>query len=378
MIAQTPLAIAPELTDGLPLVITPSPHPQSASDRAELLADPGFGNSFTDHMITVRWSRDAGWHDAALSAYAPMQLDPAAVVLQYAQSIFEGLKAYRHADGTIAMFRPEANAERFARSAHRLAMPELPAEAFVAACDALVTIDSAWVPSTPGMSLYLRPFMIASEATLVVRPSNEYVFYVVASPAGGYFHGATSGVSVYAGEEYVRAAPGGTGEAKCSGNYAASLLAQQEAAARGCQQVVWLDAAERRYVEEAGTMNLFFVFGSGDDAELVTPSLTGTLLDGVTRRSLIEVARDLGHRVTERRISLVEWRSGVADGSITETFACGTAAVVTPIFDVKAATGDFTIGAESGQLTEQLRAHLVAVQEGNAPDSHDWLHRLTS
>ena len=373
---RTGLRVPTELTDGIPLTVERSDHAVPAAERAAILANPAFGSRFTDHMLTVRWTDGIGWHDALISAYGPLSLDPSAAVLHYAQEIFEGLKAYRQEDGSIVTFRPEANAARFARSAHRLAMPEFPVEAFVAACDALVAVDSEWVPAEYEKSLYLRPFMIATEPFLGVRPAKTYTFAVIASPAAGYFSGGASGVSVYATEDYVRAAPGGTGEAKCGGNYAASLLAQAQAAAEGCDQVVWLDGIERKYVEEMGGMNLFFVYGSGSDAHLVTPELTGTLLPGITRKSLVEAAGDFGLDVHERKISLAEWRADVADGAITETFACGTAAVITPVYSVKARTGDFTIGSAPGPVSAKLRDHLLGVQHGVRPDTHGWTHRV--
>ena len=248
------------------------------------------------------WSRSAGpptqgWHDAQLTAYEPLQLDPSAMVLHYGQAIFEGIKAYRQPDGGVAIFRPEENARRFNRSAARLAMPELPEELFLEAVDALVDIDRAWVPTAEGQSLYLRPFMIATEAQVGMRPAHEYLFLLIAFPVTPFFSGEVKPVTVWLSDEYVRAAVGGTGEAKCAGNYAGSLLAQRQAAEKGCDQVVWLDAVERRWVEEMGGMNLFFVFDDGDGARLLTPALTGTLLPGVVRDSLIALAPELGlHR----------------------------------------------------------------------------------
>jgi branched-chain amino acid aminotransferase len=345
------------------------------AERQELLADPMFGRYFTDHMFVARYAVGRGWYDARLTQYAPLQMDPGTAALHYAQSIFEGLKAYAQPDGTVATFRPEANAARFVRSAERLAMPPVPEQAFLAAVDALVDADRDWVPTGPDQTLYLRPYQLASESFLGVRPAHEYLFLVIASPAGAYFPRGVHPVSVYVSEDYARAAPGGTGHVKCAGNYAASLLPQQEASALGCDQVVYLDAVEKKYIEELGGMNLFFVLGSGDDAELVTPELSGSLLPGITRDSLIALAGDLGHRVTERKVSLDEWRSGVADGSITETFACGTAAVITPIGQVKARSGDFAIGDEaSGPLTMRLRESLLDIQHGRVADTRGWLH----
>jgi branched-chain amino acid aminotransferase len=350
---------------------------RSDAERAEVLADPGFGRSFTDSMVVARYSAGKGWHDARLTGYAPLQLDPATAALHYAQSIFEGLKAYAQPDGSVATFRPEANAARFARGARRLAMPPVPEEAFLAAVDALVDADRAWVPTGPDQTLYLRPYQLASEPFLGVRPAHEYLFLVIASPAGAYFPRGVQPVSVYLSEDYIRAAPGGTGDIKCAGNYAASLLAQEQAIEAGCDQVVWLDAVEKRYVEEMGGMNLFFVLGSGADAELVTPELTGTLLPGITRDSLITLAREKGHTVTERKFTVDEWRAGVADGTVTETFACGTAAVITPVGEVKARTGDFTVGdGNPGPLTMALRESLLDIQHGRVADTHGWLHKV--
>jgi branched-chain amino acid aminotransferase len=364
-------------TEGVPVVVEDVPR-RSATERAELLADPGFGRYFTDTMFVARYRSGEGWYDARLTAYAPLQMDPSTAALHYAQSIFEGLKAYAQPDGSVAIFRPTSNAARFARSAKRLAMPPVPEEAFLAAVDALVDADRDWVPTGPDQTLYIRPYQLATEPFLGVRPANEYLFLVIASPAGAYFSRGVQPVSVYLSEDYIRAAPGGTGDVKCAGNYAASLLAQEQAIAAGCDQVVWLDALEKRYVEEMGGMNLFFVLGSGADAELVTPELTGTLLPGITRDSLITLAREKGHTVTERRFSVEEWRKGVADGTVTETFACGTAAVITPVGEVRARTGDFVVGdGTPGPLSMELRSSLLDIQHGRVPDTHGWLHQVS-
>ncbi|AEW96714.1 MULTISPECIES: branched-chain amino acid aminotransferase [Streptomycetaceae] len=359
--------------------LKPTTQPLSDAERAKILANPGFGRHFTDHMVTVKWTEGRGWHDAELVPYAPLALDPANMTLHYAQAIFEGLKAYRQPDGSVATFRPEANAERFQASARRLAMPELRAELFVAACDALVNQDKAWVPSEGEQSLYLRPFMFATEVGLGVRPANAYLFIVIASPAGAYFPGGVKPVSVWLSEEYVRAAPGGTGAAKCAGNYAASLVAQAQAAEHGCDQVVWLDAIERRWIEEMGGMNLYFVYGGRDGAKarIVTPELSGSLLPGITRRSLLTIAEDLGYEVSEGRISVDDWKNGNADGTLTEVFACGTAAVITPVGSVKSTRADWTVGdGEPGAVTMELRKALLDIQTGAAPDTHGWMHKL--
>ncbi len=359
------------------IALKPTSTPRAASERAAILEDSGFGRYFTDHMVTIQWEEGRGWHDAQLVPYAPISLDPAVMVLHYGQAIFEGLKAYRQPDGSVATFRPTANARRFQRSAARLAMPELPEELFLASIEALVTQDEAWVPSAPEHSLYLRPFMFSTEVGLGVRPASSYVYVLIASPAGMYFPGGIKPVSVWLSEDYVRAAPGGTGEAKCAGNYAASLVAQAQAAARGCDQVVWLDANEHRWVEEMGGMNLCFVYGSGDDVRIVTPSLTGALLPGVTRDSLLTLARDLGYGAEEARISTDMWQEGNASGEISEVFACGTAAVITPVGEIQAADRSWTVGdGGTGPVTARLRETLLAVQTGHGPDPHGWRHPL--
>lgn len=357
--------------------LKPSTHTLSDAERAAVLADPGFGRYFTDHMVTIRWTEGRGWHDARLQPYAPIQLDPANMTLHYAQTIFEGMKAYQQADGSVAMFRPEANARRFQRSARRMAMPELPVATFVEACELLVRQDRAWVPTEGEQSLYLRPFMFANEAGLGVRPAGEYLFLVIASPAGSYFPSGVKPVSVWLSEEYVRAVPGGTGEAKAGGNYAASLVAQAEAAEHGCDQVVWLDAVERRWIEEMGGMNLYFVRGSGPEATVVTPELTGALLPGITRDSLLTIAADMGYRTGEVRISTDEWRQGNEDGSISEVFACGTAAVITPVGSVKSARANWTVGdGRPGAITMRLRQALLDIQTGRGADPYGWMRRI--
>jgi branched-chain amino acid aminotransferase len=353
--------------------LKPSSSVTPAAERERILASPGFGRHFTDHMVTVKWAEGRGWYDAELVPYAPLSIDPANMTLHYAQTIFEGLKAYRRLDGTVAAFRPEANARRFQRSARRLAMPEVPEDLFVAALDALVKQDIAWVPPTGEESLYLRPVMFASEVGLGVRPAKEFLFLVIASPAGAYFKGGVKPVSVWISEEYVRAAPGGTGEAKAGGNYASSLLAQAEAIERGCDQVVWLDGLERRYVEEMGTNNLFFVYGN----RVVTPSFSGSLLAGITRDSVLALAADLGYEVAEERISVEDWRRAGEDGSLTEVFGCGTAAVITPVGRVSSARGGWTVaGGEPGEVTMRLRKALLDTQTGAVADVHGWMHTI--
>ncbi len=361
-----------------PFTRIPHPAPTPDDRRAAILAEPGFGRYFTDHMVTIRWTAAQGWHDAAVVPYGPLSFDPASMVLHYGQEIFEGLKAYRRPDGSIASFRPEANAARFRGSAARLAMAELPEELFIASIAELLAVDHAWVPAAGGEdSLYLRPFMLATEVGLGVRPSAEYLYALIASPAGPYFSGDLKPVDVWLSTEYTRSALGGTGTAKCGGNYAASLLPQAQGAEHGCAQVAYLDAEERTWIDEMGSNNLFFVYGSGDHTEVVTPSLTGSILAGITRDSVLVLAKELGCQVTERRISGQEWLEGAADGRITEVFGCGTAAVVTPIGGVKHSGGEVRIGDGSpGEITQKLRALLTNIQRGSAPDTHSWMRTL--
>ncbi|HEX4700743.1 MAG TPA: branched-chain amino acid aminotransferase [Pseudonocardiaceae bacterium] len=363
------------MTTALSFTRTPNPDPATPERVAEVLAAPGFGKHFTDHMVTIDWNAERGWHDAAVGPYRPITLDPATTVFHYAQEIFEGLKAYRQPDGSIASFRPDANAARFAASARRMAMPELPAELFVDSLRQLIALDGRWVPSARDESLYLRPFMIATGVGLGVNgPSTAFRYFVIGSPAGPYFASGVKPVKVWLCTEYVRAAPGGTGAAKCGGNYAAAFVAQMQAVAEGCDQVVWLDAVERRWVEEMGGMNLCFVFGSGSDARLVTPELTGSLLPGITRVSLLDLAARLGYPVEERRISTDEWEKKAASGELTEVFACGTAAVITPVGSVKSTDGEFMMGAgQPGEVTMRLRAALTELQHGTAPDPNGWM-----
>jgi len=359
----------------LDITTTASDSPRSEAEVAEILANPGFGTNFTDHMFTLEWTPDQGWHGARITKYGPLSLDPATAVLHYAQETFEGMKAYRHADGSIWTFRPEENAKRMVRSSGRLAFPVLEPADFVQAVDALVEADQRWVPEGTGeKSLYLRPFMIASEAFLGVRPAQHVTFMVIASPAGAYFRGGVKPLTLWLTEEYTRAGRGGMGAAKTGGNYASSLVAQQEATSHGCDQVVFLDVAEGKYVEELGGMNMYFVYADG---HVVTPE-TGTILEGITRSAIIELAEKKGHQVEERKFSIDEWREGVASGEITEVFACGTAAVVTPVGTLKWDGGEVSGRATdaAGPLTMEIRQDLVDIQYGRADDTFGWMHRV--
>lgn len=362
----------------LDYTITRTDNPTSAEELSEILANPGFGKHFTDHMVTIDWTEEKGWHDAQVRPYGPMTMEPASNVFHYGQAIFEGIKAYRQPDDSIATFRPDHNAQRFINSAERLAMPELPQEEFIESLRQLVEVDKDWVPEAGGeAALYLRPFMISTEVSLGVHPAKSYRYVLIASPAGSYFSGGIKPVSVWLSTDYVRAAPGGTGAAKFAGNYAGSLLAQAQADEKGCDQVVWLDAIERRYIEEMGGMNLMFVYGSGENVEIVTPELSGSLLPGITRESLLQVAQDLGYKVTERRITAEEWQRDAESGAMSEAFACGTAAVITPVGHVLGDSADFQVnGNEAGEITMTLRERLTGIQRGAVEDTHGWLHTL--
>ena len=354
--------------------VTPHPAPRSVSERAELMAAPKFGTVFTDHMAGATWRRETGWGQRRVVPYGPLSLDPATAVLHYGQEVFEGMKAYRHADGSVWTFRPEVNGARFARSAARLALPELPVEDYIASCAALMQVDLDWVPSEPDTSLYLRPFMFASEAFLGVRPTNVAEYLVIASPAGPYFAGGVRPVSIWVDSVYHRAGPGGTGAAKGGGNYAASLLPQQLAAAKGFEQVCFLDGGTNTALEELGGMNVFLVF---DDGSVHTPALTGSILEGVTRASIMQLACDAGHDVVERRIPLDEVVAALASGRVAEMFACGTAAVVTPIGRLAGEGFDVVVGEGApGPLTMRLRERLTNIQYGIDPDPHGWMQRL--
>jgi len=353
--------------------IQPATNPTPEKDRAAKLVDPGFGRVFTDHMAIVRYDQTKGWHGARVESRAHFALDPATAVLHYAQEIFEGLKAYKRDDGGVNLFRSDANARRFRGSAEIMAMAPLPESVFIEAVEQIIHIDRAWIPGGEG-SLYLRPFMIANEVFLGVKPSAEYLFAVIASPVGSYFKGGPAPVSIWVSQNYTRAAVGGTGAAKCGGNYAASLRAQSEAIDHGCDQVVFLDAIERRYIEELGGMNVFFVF---DDGSLSTPPLGGTILPGITRDSIIALSKDSGTRVREEAYTVDQWRADAASGKLKEAFACGTAAVISPIGKVCSASGDFLIsGGAAGPVAMGMRKKLVDIQCGRVADPHNWIRKV--
>lgn len=353
-----------------------NPRPVAEAERAAILADPGFGRYFTDHMATAVWSKSDGWHEAQVGPLAPFSLHPAAAVLHYAQEIFEGLKAYRHEDGSVWLFRPRDNARRFQRSARRLALPELDEDAFIASIEQLIQADEPWVPAYSDggeKSLYLRPYMFASEAFLGVRPGNVVQYGVIASPAGPYFTSGVTGVTLWVSQNYTRSALGGTGDAKCGGNYAGSLAAQIEAQEHGADQVLYLDSQDRDKLEESGTMNVCLVTSDG---QLVTPAL-GTILEGVTRDSVLALAEDHGLTPVERSISIHELRDGCGDGTVTEVFAAGTAAVLTPIVRFTGDDLEITVGdGKPGKVTLAMREHILDLQYGRTEDIRGWLHRV--
>lgn len=337
----------------------------------------GFGRYFTPHMVTAWWSEERAWCRTEVLPHSALQLAPAAMALHYGQAIFEGLKAYLRDRGSSAsMFMPWASAARFNHSAERLAMPPFPEDQFVAACEQLVRADLRYVPEDSGTSLYLRPFMIATEPSLGVRASREYLFAIIASPVDSFFAGELRAIDVWCSPDHVRAHPGGTGEAKCAGNYAASLAAKSAALQQDCDEVLWLDAAERSSVEELGAMNFFGVVAGGDGAmELVTPPLSGTILRGNTRQSVLQLARRRRLQVCERRLLLTEVVG--PQRTVVEAFACGTAAGIVPIASVTTPDGRYLVGnGRPGPVTMELRDELMAIQEGRLQDDFGWMHEV--
>ena len=349
----------------LPLT-NPKPRP---ADESQL----GFGKLFTDRMLVMEYAAGTGWHSARIQPYGPFSLDPACAVLHYAQEIFEGLKAFRRDDGRLALFRAADNVRRFNRSAARMCMPEVDEAFFHDAIRQLVQLEADWVPRTAGTSLYIRPTMIATDPYLGVKPSDTYLCYVILSPVGAYYKGGFSPVKIWISDEHVRSAPGGTGEAKTGGNYAASLRASMDAAAQGYDQVLWLDAVHRKFVEEVGSMNICFLY----DGKVITSPLHGTILDGVTRRSVLALVRDMGLAVEERALSVDEIFDGIAAGRLTEAFGTGTAAVVSPVGQFTFRGRTATLGdGQMGQLTLKLYETLTGIQYGRLPDPHGWVEVL--
>jgi branched-chain amino acid aminotransferase len=356
--------------------IRPTPSPCTPAERAALLADPGFGRVFSDHMVTIRHGETKGWFDPRVEPFGPLSLSPATAALHYAQEMFEGLKAHAGPDGTALLFRPDANGRRFNTTATRLAMPTMPTDLFLASLRHLVDADRAWVPERPGDSLYLRPFMLATDPFLGVRPSSEYLFVVIASPSRSYFTGDGAPIRAWVSRDYIRAAVGGTGAVKASANYAVSLAAQAQAIEAGCEQVVFLDAATRTQVEEAGSNNLFFAL-DGDDGTvtLLTPPLGGSILPGITRDSILQLARRLGYATAERPYTVAEWRTDAASGRLREVLACGTGVVITSIGTVRDGDDEFTMPGD-GSIARRVRDALLDIQCGRAEDPYNWLLRV--
>ena len=357
-----------------PFTVLPNDNPASDAKRQELIDKPAFGQVFSDNMAHMSWTKGEGWGDRRIEPYAPLKLDPGASVLHYAQEVFEGLKAYRHADGSTWLFRPDANAERFQNSAKRLYLPELSVDDFLGSVAALVKRDVNWVPTRREYTLYMRPFMFASEPFLGVRAPHEVDYCVIASPSGPYFPGDVKPVSIWVEDKWFRTGPGGTGFAKCGGNYAASLLGEYTGIDNGCEQVCFVDAATKTYLEELGGMNMMVVH---KDGHVETPSLTGNILPGVTRRSLIQLMQDRGIDVVETMIKLTDLLDDIKSGEVTEVFACGTAAIITPIGRFKSKEFDVTVAnGESGKLTVDLRDQLLGIQLGEVEDPHNWMWKV--
>ena len=367
--AEVPVPEADAIAGRFPLTANPSP--VADDERKAILAGLHFGDSFTDHMAHARWKQGEGWGDYGVIPYGDLSLSPATAVLHYGQEIFEGIKAYRHDDGSVWTFRPRYNAARLNASAWRLALPELAEEDFVASLVDLVRADAAWVPSGEGESLYLRPFAFASEAFLGVRPSKVVDYYVIASPSGSYFTHGLEPISIWVSTEYHRAGRGGTGAAKTGGNYASSLLPQQEAYAQGCDQVCFLDDVSQKNLEELGGMNIMVVDADGT---VRTPQLTGTILEGSTRSAIIRMLRDSGRNVVEDTISLEGLLADIESGRVSEVFACGTAAVVVPLGHLKGEGFDARI--EGSEVTRQIHDRLTSIQSGHAEDPYGWMYQL--
>lgn len=328
-----------------------------------------FGRAFTDHMFVADYNEETGWTGHRIVPYEPFTLDPAAIIFHYGQTVFEGLKAYLSEDGEIRLFRPEENMKRMNQSCERLCMPLIDEEAALEGLKQLLTIDKEWIPKSEGTSLYIRPFIIATEPFLGVAPSKQYRFMIILSPVGAYYSEGIAPIKILVENEYVRAVAGGTGTAKTAGNYAASLKAQEVAAAKGYSQVLWLDGVEKKYIEEVGSMNVFFKI----DGEIVTPALNGSILEGITRKSIIELLRHWGHTVTERKVSMEELKEAHALGSLEEVFGTGTAAVISPVGELNWKDEKFVVNnGETGELSQKLYDTLTGIQTGKVEDPFDW------
>ena len=347
--------------------LTDCPKDKQAEDKLQ------FGKTFTDHMFVMDYAAGKGWHDARIVPYAPFELDPSSMVLHYGQAIFEGLKAFRDINGRITMFRPRDNFLRMNRSAKRLCIPQIDVDFVMQALVRLIEIEKDWVPSAEGTALYIRPFIIATDSYLGVKVSDTYKFLIILSPSGPYYKNGFQPISLYVENYYTRAAEGGTGEAKCSGNYAASLIASDKAKELGCDQVLWLDAKEKRYIEEVGSMNMFVVIGG----EVLTASLDGTILPGITRDSIIKIFKDKGYKVTERKVSLDEIIGALKENRLDEAFGTGTAAVVSPVGKLRIGDEEYVIGdGKTGKITQMLYDTLTGIQRGKIEDKFGWLYRI--
>ncbi|MFC1553806.1 branched-chain amino acid aminotransferase [candidate division KSB1 bacterium] len=328
----------------------------------------GFGKIFTDHMFQMNYEPEKGWFDPVIKKFEDIPLPPSAIVFHYAQEVFEGMKAYPRADGKIGLFRPEMNFKRLNGSAERLCMPTIPLDLQMKAVEELLKVDNSWFPAGEFESMYIRPTMIATEAALGVKKSTTYIFFIILSPSGAYFSKGFLPISVYVSEKYIRAAVGGTGTAKTGGNYAASLLGAQEAIEKGCDQVLWLDAKERRYVEEVGSMNICFVYND----TIMTSELFGSILEGVTRDSVLKMAGDLGFKTDVRKITIDEIIEGIESGKITECFGCGTAAVVSPVGQLFYREKMYTVSKDPGPVSKKLFKELTDIQWGRTQDKYGW------
>lgn len=345
--------------------IEKNPNPKAKPDPDTLR----FGTEFTDHMFIMEYEDGKGWHDGRIVPYGPLSLDPAAVVFHYAQEMFEGLKAYKTAEGKVLLFRPDMNAKRTNRTNDRLCIPQIDEELYVDAIKTLVDVDSDWIPQKEGTALYIRPFIIADEAFLGVRRSTHYKFIVILSPVGPYYEGGLTPTKIYVEDKYVRATDGGTGEAKCGGNYAASLKAQEEAHEKGYEQILWLDGVHRKYVEEIGTSNAFFVIGD----EVITAPLNGTILPGITRDSVIQILRKKGVKVSERRLAIDDVVEAYENGQFNEMFASGTAAVISPVGELRYKDKNMVInGGGIGPIAQELYDTIYGIQTGKVADEMGW------
>ncbi|MFQ9923676.1 MAG: branched-chain amino acid aminotransferase [Beduini sp.] len=345
--------------------ITRSTHLKEKPDQNHL----GFGNYFTDHMLTIDYDEGQGWHDARITPYEPIAMDPAAMVLHYAQETFEGLKAYRNPNGDVMLFRPEMNARRMINSNARLCMPALPEEMFIEAVEAIVKYEQDWIPTAPDTSLYIRPFMYAAQPSVGVHPANSYKFIIILSPVGAYYPEGVNPIKIWVEDEYVRAVKGGTGFTKCGGNYAASVAAQVKAEQKGYTQVLWLDGVHRKYVEEVGTMNIMFYIGD----EIITAPIDGSVLPGVTRDSMLRLLKDWGYKVSERELSIDDLMEAGHNGTLKEVFGTGTAAVISPVGELNYKEDIVTINDfKTGPLTQRLYDTLTGIQWGKIEDPYQW------